>query len=272
MIPKRKRAHQTSTAGLCLTPVEPADTLSAYTLWLHGQAGIGKTSLSAMFPQSHLFTAGGQAKALKCCHVALQSWAQFAELVEQFKASSFKTATIDLVEMVYDMCFEHVLNDLQIDYPGKSASGKDDYGKSWFFIRKEFAKVIAKLMSLKDEQGLVLVSNSIYGERTIEEGSTVEDVHPNLSARPLNFIAGAVDIIGFYTFNMKGERELVIRPKAGLMAKCRIDHRFRYTNGKPIIAIPMGMCREEAYKNFLAAFENELVEPVHKVIPKVRRK
>jgi hypothetical protein len=267
VIPKRKMTGKASSGfSLCLEELPPADTLSAYTIWLHGQAGIGKTSLSAMFPQSHLFCAGGQAKALKARYVVLQSWGQFANLVDQFKQSTFKTATIDLVESLYDMCFEHVLNELQIDYPGKTSSGKDDFGKSWFFIRKEFAKVVSKLMSLEDNQGLVMVSNSIYGERTIEEGSTVEDVHPNLSARPLNFIAGAVDIIGFYTLNGKGERELVIRPKPGLMAKCRIDHRFKYTNGKPIEAIPMGNSKEEAYKNFMLAFDNKLSPPVAKKI------
>lgn len=256
---QRKKRTQ-SAYSLCKDLIPPADTLNAYTIWLHGQAGIGKTSLSSMFSQSHLFCAGGQAKALKARYVVLQSWDQFKQLVDQFKASSFKTATIDLVEVLYDMCFEHVLNELQIDYPGKTSSGKDDYGKSWFFIRKEFATVVSKLMSLADDQGLVMVSNSIFGERTVEEGATVEDIHPNLSARPLNFIAGAVDIIGFYTFNMKGERELVIRPKSGLMAKCRIDHRFKYANGKPIESIPMGNTKEEAYANFIKAFNNELKE------------
>jgi len=256
---------------LCIDDIEPADTLNAYTIWLHGQAGIGKTSLSAMFPQSHLFCAGGQAKALRAKYVVLQSWEQFADLVDQFKESRFKTATIDLVEVLYDMCFEHVLKELNIDYPGKTASGKDDYGKSWFFIRKEFARVVSKLMGM-DQQGLVLVSNSIFGERTIEEGSTVEDVHPNLSARALNFVSGAVDIIGFYTMNGKGERELVIQPKPGLMAKCRIDHRFKYTNGQTIQAIPMGKNKEEAYKNFIAAFENQLVQPTVKKIMMGKKK
>lgn len=256
---KRKRRSNSNRFTLCQEVIEPADELSAYTIWLHGPAGIGKTSLSSMFPQSHLFCAGGQAKALRARYVVLQSWEQFKQLVEQFKQSTFKTASIDLVEVLYDMCFEHVLNDLQIDYPGKTSSGKDDYGKSWFFIRKEFANVVSSLMSLEDEQGLVLVSNSINREREIEDGSTVEDIHPNLSPRPLNMIAGAVDIIGFYTQNTKGERELQIRPKPGVMAKCRIDHRFRYANtDKPIEAIPMGNSKEEAYKNFIAAFNNEL--------------
>lgn len=269
---KKKSKTATGNAGLCMELKEPADKLSAYTVWLHGPAGIGKTSLSAMFPQSHLFCAGGQAKALKARYVILNHWQHFASLVDQFKTSSFKTATIDLVEVVYDMCFEHVLNELNIDYPGKTSSGKDDYGKSWFFIRKEFAKVIAKLMSLEDEQGLIFISNSIFGERTVEEGSTVEDVHPNLSARPLNFIAGAVDIIGFYTQNTKGERELIIRPKPGLMAKCRLDHRFKYTDGSPIEAIPMGNSKEEAYANFMLAFDNKLVKKGVQPVIKKRAK
>ncbi len=255
----KRKGTQTERFSLCMEERQPEDKLSAYTIWLHGPAGIGKTSLSAMFPASHLFCAGGQAKALKARYVSLQSWEQFVSLVDQFKQSSFKTATLDLVEVVYDMCFEHVLKELNIDYPGKTASGKEDYGKSWFFIRKEFAKVISKLMTLEDDQGLVLVSNSLYGERNVEEGATVEDVHPNLSARALNFIAGAVDIIGFYTQNTKGERELVIRPKPGLMAKCRIDHRFKYTDDTPITAIPMGKSKEEAYQNFQLAFDNKLV-------------
>lgn len=259
VVPKRKRSATVSNYSLCQEVKEPLDKLSAYTIWLHGPAGIGKTSLSAMFDQSHLFCAGGQAKALRARYVVLQSWEQFKQLVDQFKESSFRTATIDLVEVLYDMCFEHVLNDLGIDYPGKTSQGKDDYGKSWFFIRKEFASVVSKLMALEDEQGLVLVSNSIFGERTVEEGATVEDIHPNLSARPLNFIAGAVDIIGFYTLNMKGERELLIQPKQGVMAKCRIDHRFRYADtNKRITSIPMGNSKEEAYANFLKAFNNQL--------------
>ena len=256
---RRRAKRKSNSYQLCENVLEPADELSAYTIWLHGPAGIGKTSLSAMFPQSHLFCAGGQAKALRARYVVLQSWEQFRQLVQQFKESSFKTATIDLVEVLYDMCFEHVLNDLQIDYPGKTSSGKEDYGKSWFFIRKEFASVVSSLMALEDEQGLVLVSNSINRERELEDGATVEDIHPNLSARPLNMIAGAVDIIGFYTQNMKGERELQIRPKPGVMAKCRIDHRFRYADtNEPMEAIPMGNSKEEAYKSFMAAFNNEL--------------
>lgn len=269
VVPRRKPQHQVkaglySKYELCKDDIEPAENLNAYTIWLHGQAGIGKTSLSAMFPQSHLFCAGGQAKALRAKYVVIQSWTQFSDLVDQFKQSSFKTATIDLVEVLYDMCFEHVLKELNIDYPGKTSSGKEDFGKSWFFIRKEFARVVSKLMSMDSGQGLVLVSNSIHGERTVEEGNTVEDVHPNLSARVLNFISGAVDIIGFYTLNGKGERVLTIQPKPGLMAKCRIDHRFKYTNGKSIESIPMGKSKEEAYKNFVLAFENKLVAPVIK--------
>ena len=259
---KSKRKRVQTQFSLCNEVKEPVDTLSAYVIWLYGPAGYGKTSLSAMFPQSHLFCVHGQAKALKARYVNLQSWEQFKQLIDQFKQSDFKTATLDLVESVYDMCFESECEKLGIDYPGKTESGKDDYGKSWFFIRKEFSATISKLMTLEDDQGLVLISNSIYSERKTEEGSVVEDIHPNLSARPLNLIAGAVDIIGYYAMNTKNERELLIRPKQGVMAKCRIDNRFRYTDGSPIENIPMGKNKEEAFNNFIAAFENRIDPPV----------
>ena len=79
-----------------------------------------------------------------------------------------------------------------------------------------------------------------------------------MSNQAADVIQGLVDIWGNYTYDGK-KRYLLIEGSEEIDAGCRVEGHF-LSEGQPMSKIYMGNSAKEAYKNFLAAFNNNLKE------------
>jgi hypothetical protein len=234
---------------------------------LHGAPGVGKTTLCAEFPDIHMFMpeAGG-AKSVSSYQRPIRHWLEWKAYMPLWKKDKkFRTGSIDVLERLYDMCFEYMCKEvLHIEHP----QDERDFGKSWGKINKEFVTGVAE--AAEAGKGLVLVSHSV--ERPIKTflGEEYELIRPNLGGTVLQQIHGAVDIIG-YMYAEGDQRYMRIRDDGNTMAKVRPTQNFLWPDGSQIDVIPLGRSSRQAYKNFILAFENKLPRPEKKVKKKVRK-
>lgn len=242
----------------------PAEDIRSYVMWFYGSPGIGKTSLASMFEDVHflMFETGG--KALRIFQKPINTWPEFRAYLKALAKGGhrFKGTVTDVVEKAHTMCFAYMCKKLVISHP----ADVQDFGKSWGAIMNEFLEAMSELASL-DDMGTILISHAAMTKRTTRTGEEVEDIHPALSGKPLEALEGAVDLLG-YMHIRRGQHVMQIRGTDSIMAKCRLEERFRYTDGSPILYIPLGNSKQEAYENFVAAFNNELSPPEKESPPK----
>jgi hypothetical protein len=234
----------------------PSEALSDYSIWIYGAPKIGKTTLSDVFPDTlHLMFEDG-VKALELFKVQIERWADVPDVVKEIYRGKheFQNVAVDVVEAAYELCLDHVCADMGIEHPGDA-----EYGKGWKAVRDEFMTYMLKLTRIPGV-GCVFISHASITSRKTYEGEEVSDIHPALTGKPLEYMSGAMDIIGYYTFR-RGERVLQIRGDDNVMAGCRVPERFLYADGKEIKYVPLGKTAEEAYRNLELAFENKLEPP-----------
>lgn len=253
----RKRKATDFEVSLATDVSEPADKLGDYVIWLHGAPGVGKTSLAARFPKVHMFMAEvGGAKSQRTHQKPIrhfQEWVAYLDVLAKDK--KFQTISVDVLERLYDLCFEYMCKEvMHIEHP----QDENDFGKSWGKINSAFCASMAQAAALG--KGLVLVSHSTEKPMKTFLGEEYELIRPNLSGRILETMKGSVDIIG-YMYAEGRQRFMRIMDNGDVMAKVRPTERFLWTDGTPIDVIPLGTDADQAYENFVAAFNNELDPP-----------
>lgn len=237
---------------------EPVKNIQNYVIYLYGKDGIGKTSFSAQFPNALHFFFEPSGDALSTYEVMPKSWAEFIdyiELLESEKAKGtlkFETVIIDVIDICFKMCIEHVCEPLGVNWP------PSDYGKTWNQVSEEFRKAMFRI---KCVTGLAFVSHMT--ERNVErmDGQKYDTIVPTITNTGNQVLSKFCGLKACYMMNTSGQRILVIEPNNLCEAKNRISGHFLYTSGKKINEIPMGNSETEAWKNFNLAYNNKLVEP-----------
>lgn len=245
---------------------EPMTDLSDFSLWVYGPPKHGKTTLTQMFEDLlHIMFEPGH-KALRLRFIAPKKWDHVEPWIDSIEQDDrYKNVSVDTVESMYALCWRAVLKKLGIDHPSDL-----EYGKGWDAVKSPFVKALKRLLNL-ESKGCCLISHAVRGTRKTKDGDEIEDIHPNLSGKILEEVAGAVDVIGYY-HTRRDQRFLQIRPSDDVMAGCRLEENFRYTDGSPITFVPMGESKEEAFENLVAAFNNELKRPKERTGKKFKLK
>lgn len=262
---KLKRKKDRQDYRLPTVESEPLERLEDFSFWIYGPPKIGKTTLTQQFRGVIHGMAEDGAKALRLFKFDIDEWqaaVAFLKLVR--KTTKFGNVTIDTVEALYKYCWDYHLTKMELEHPSDG-----DYGKGWDGVNRPFRHLLRGFLGLRDK-GAILVSHAVRGERKTADGDEIEDIHPNMSGKVLEEVAGMIDVIGYYHFR-RGARVLQIRGTDEVMAGCRLEENFRYDDGTPVTYIPMGDGKAEAYENFLAAFNNELPKPAERK-PKAKLK
>jgi hypothetical protein len=169
------------------------------------------------------------------------------------RVKKYQTIVFDTFAIAYDLCLHHVSKENGVDHPSELA-----YGKGWNAVETEFNAQINKLASTG--RGIVLISHS--DDKDIEQfdGSVKSMVAPDLPKQAMRFIDRSVDLYCYYAYDGEGKRYIRVKGTDEVIAGNRIDGHF-----VGISKFSAGETPEEAYKNFLAAFNNQKVErPVEK--------
>lgn len=232
----------------------PSNKLSDFLILLFGEKKIGKTDLTAQFPDTfHLMTEPG-GKAQSIYQRPINNWREFQGYVKLLeKDKRFRNVTVDTADLLYQYAFDYVAQKEGFDHPSEEA-----YGKGWKAIRDEFSKWVLRLIATG--KGVTFISHATEREIKMRGGEKYDRLQPTMSGQARDILEGLVDLWFYYGYD-GGNRVLTIQGSDYIGAGHRLKQNFRYTDGTPISEIPMGHDAEEAYRNLIAAFQNKLDNP-----------
>jgi hypothetical protein len=228
----------------------PSENLGDYSLFLHGEKKIGKTSLAARFPDAFfmLFEPGG--KGLNIRREPVPSWRHYIAYIDALeKDSSVSTVVVDTCDVSYNLCFDYVAKRDHFKHPGDLG-----WGEGWKAIREEFEDQYNRLLSLG--KGVIIISHTDVAEFQSRRGNTYNKLVPTVAKSARKYLSGICDIIAYYGY-YGDDRLLTIEGSDDVEAGHRIETHFRTPSGERIHSIPMGVDADEAYANFLLAFDNK---------------
>ncbi len=244
---------------------EPSDSLQDYSILIYGPKKIGKTSLTSQFEGalSMMTEPGGRAQSM--FQVACNSWLDLRGYTKLFiKDDRFKTGIVDTADIAYELCMAHVCKKMVIDHPSDEA-----FGKGWNAVRKEFQSWVMELLG--SGKGVIFISHMKDSEFKTRRGESFNKVGASMAAQAADVIEGLVDIWGNYTYDGK-KRYLIIGGSDEIDAGNRVEGHFLDVEGEPLDRISMGGSAKEAYRNFVAAFNNELQEVREKAVEQSKKK
>lgn len=241
-----KELQKPAYAGLSYVKSIPEEDLAKYSILLYGQEKIGKTTFAAQFsrPYFFLFEPGG--KALSLNKSDIQDWGHFRYLLKQMERDTkFDNVIFDTADVAVFMCERYVC-----ETNGVSDLTDMDFGKGWRALRSEFSAGITRL--IKSGKGVLFTSHSTEKEYKTKDGKKITRIFPTMSRQAREILEPIVDIWAYYRYYGNG-REILIQGDEEVAAGHRTEKHFQ-----GISSIPAGRTPAEAYKNFLAAFENRL--------------
>lgn len=228
---------------------KPKTSIGDYIILLFGEKKIGKTMLSAQFPDAiHVMWEPG-GKALEIYQSEFADWGTFKKAVTKLRTDKrFKTIVIDTVDLAFKAADAYACSKLAIEDPAD-----EEWGKGWRAIRKEFERQIHRLISAG--KGVIFISHAMEREIRTRRGSSSHRVVSTMPRQAAEIIEGLVDVWAYFSYD-GDDRVLVVGGDEDVSAGHRLNGRFLW-NGAPVKKIPMGESAEQGYKNFVDAFNND---------------
>lgn len=250
-----------SSVSLPTTRNVPSESLSDYSILLYGAKKIGKTSLASRFPDAYFLALEPGTRALEVYSTEVNDYKHFESLLDLLEEGDhdFRTIVVDTVDLLYDFAFTAVCKAKMINHP----QDENDFGKTWGEISDKFKSAVMRLLKLP--YGIIFISHDVEKEIQLRDGSKIDRVQPTMNRKAMAVVEAVVDIICNYHYEDK-QRWLRIDGVENVVAGCRLEERFIREGGSPrvpgdrIVKIPMGLSSQEAYDNFIAAFNNEQKE------------
>lgn len=234
----------------------PSNDLNEYSFLFHGEKKIGKTTLSLAEPGVFLMTFDPLQKALAIMQRQIPTWEHFLGYVQLLQKQAaegnfkYKRVVIDGADIWYRMCQEWACKKLAISHPSE-----EDWGKGWDLLKTSFMKAVESLLSLPC--GVWFISHSKWAEvETRQKGVKIDKLVPLLKQGGEEILVGKID--GWFAYDYdESRRVLIVNGNERVAAGHRVDGHFLTPKGRRIVEIPMGDSPQEAYKNFVDAFNNK---------------
>ncbi len=236
---------------------EPSPNLEDYSVLLIGEPGLGKTTFADQYPDVvHLmFSRGGKGLGLR--KIQITDWQHFLKVWEKIKKTPgyCKSISIDTGYDAYEACYNDMLKQFGV-------SEREDAGYGfWREVDAEFRRVQNEI----EKNGITLIVLTHCDEEEIKKhGMTYHKTTPRLSKQAARYYTGDMDIIVYYQRDERENRFLVIDGDNTRITKTRTEGKFLYTDGARIAVIPAGRSAQEAYSNFVKAFNCQLINPAKK--------
>jgi hypothetical protein len=167
---------------------------------------------------------------------------------------SVQTVVIDTIDRAYEACLNHHCFEKGLRHPNDA----NDYGATWHGIKDDFESTMSKL--LYADKGLIFVSHAHLREQEAKDG--LEQWVPTCSPAAWKYMKAVCDFAFYYGY-AGTDRAITIRGNESIWSACGVTDRFLLKSihpkvGKPLEQFRTGKSHEDAYKNLLAAFKNNL--------------
>lgn len=231
----------------------PSNRLEDYSILIHGEKKIGKTTLANQFKNALFFGFEPGTKAIAVFRVNINGWWDFVKYRKLYVKSKYQTGVVDTVDIAYRQCLAAVCEKLGIDHPAD-----EGYGKGWDRVRSAFLKEMTIIQNCN--RGAIFISHSEEKEIKDRRGNSYHKIVSSMSGQCASVLEGSVDIWCYYHYDGDA-RVITIVGDDQIAAGHRCEGHFLYTDGSPIKRFSAGTSAKAAYANFVAAFNNQLTRP-----------
>lgn len=186
-----------------------------YKFLLYGMPKIGKSSLSAQFPNTIFAATEAGHSFLSIYKKDILTWNDFRELAKDLTTTkhNFKMIAIDIVDNLYKMCEQFVCEKNSVAHPSDLA-----YGKGFNLVKDEFTRVINYLGNFGF--GFIFISHA--KEKEIKtKTQTWTAMGTTMNNQSEGFVCGLSDFIFYLYQNDKGERMMRTKPDKYILAGSR---------------------------------------------------
>jgi len=255
---RRTKAETVKSISLPTEPLVPPNDLTAYTVMVYGEKGIGKTSLCAQFPDMTVTMWEPRRRNLRIKQIPQEgeqrlNWKRFKSYVPLLVEQN-TPVSIDTVDRAYAACLQDHCKEQGVASP----FGLDDWGALWHDIKVDFEKTMNEL--LYSDTFVVFVSHGRYREvKTLTSEPDFEMVIPTAPNAAWEYIRAVADLVIYYGF-VGERRSMTVRGDSMVWAACGLEDRFQAPDGDSIVTIDAGRSAKTAYKNLMDAFDNKLLD------------
>lgn len=230
---------------------KPSQILSQYPIIIHGELGIGKTTLTNQLPKMYCMMFEPN-DSYPYYFDNVRNWVDFKDLKEDFLLGDHDYLGIDIDNgsIAYDYAMAYACDKMGIEHPG----GQNDFGQSWDKVKLTFINGMRDLMN--SPYGFIVNCHTVEKELTTLSGEKYNKLAPNLPKQAYEFLCYQIPNIFYYHY-VKESRWLQIVGDEHIVAKNKMKGHFISSDGEPVYKIPMGNSEEEAYENLMKAFNNE---------------
>lgn len=181
------------------------------------------------------------------------------EMIKGYLMNAIQDPTVRMVSIdSFDLFCQHAWNHWMKDETVDTPTGKADHGRLWNVIKTDVRDTICQVKAAG--KGLILTSHDKMVAADDPIRGEYYTMQPALSEWPYAIWREVTDFVLYGTFSETG-RTLFCRGNQYLHASCGNRKRFLYPDAEgtiyPIASFHAGNSVEEAYGNFLKAFNNE---------------
>lgn len=264
---KPKSPKKKDTGIVLPTELEvPVDDLNRYSVLIHGEKKIGKTTLALQGGRVLLLQNDPPQLAYERMEIVTSSWEIFRKALKELERAAKKTKfpydriVIDGADTWFKRCQHWVCDQRGIQHPED-----EGWGRGWDALRQEFEGAVTRLLCLPC--GVWFLCHSVWKEIETRKRMKEEKLVPKLTSMGEEILNGKVD--AWFAYDYDGNRRVLFiqgdeRTGAGHRLDVAEYPHFRGKDGKPLKYIRMGKSPKIAYDRFVKAFHNQYSHPSKK--------
>lgn len=246
---------------LPLVPEEPEADFNRYSVLIHGEKKIGKTTLALQGGKVLLIQFDPAQRAYRRIETLCKTWLDFTVVLKALEVAAkagkfpYDRVVIDGADIWANLNQIYICEKLAIDDPGDL-----EYGKGWSAVRKNFESAVNRFLALPC--GRWFICHSSWQEVKKRDGTAEVKLLPSLGKRAEEILNGKVDLWCAYDYT--GQKHILcIAGSESVGAGHRMDQNeigsphFRTPLGKPVREIDMGATAQEGFSNLMKAYNNK---------------
>lgn len=242
------------TLKLPEAPKEAITSLNKSSILIFGPDKCGKTSFVTQFPHHFMLEFNpGNANHLRRNSVDIHSWEEAIDYLNLVASNPnyCETIIIDELHRFYTYCYRYVRGKLKM-----LETDKDNFDV-WRTVRNLFSETLDKIKQL--DKTLLMTCNEEVVEVSVG-GRDIKMLDINLNNQGRDMLHGFCLMRARIDYSADGGRLLQVDGVKNMNIGHGFSKNFLW-EGARLKEINLGYSPEQAYSNFLAAYDNKLTGP-----------